>query len=329
MKKASFVIITLILAAVFCLSGCKLPENWDKPAATDESVATEAPVVTNAPVVTDGPVVTDAPVVTEAPVVTDVPVVTEAPVVTDAPQTDIYAVYLAAFEKTNTLNDAHYKNTTNMDMSIFVLGQTTKMTVVNTQETLVNNYLKPDMLVELHYLQSNVSDGETDVSSMDIFVNEENIYIREDEGDYMIVSRSDPSSQEFNEELNSAASYGGPAISEDMFKDAVITENADGSKTIKLSLTKEQFMAAFGDSISESLSTYGDIGAEDIQYDFEKINVSLLIDAAGYIPVINMTFEMNIAMKVYGIDATAVSEMTVTEEIIDAGAPVTITFPAM
>lgn len=104
---------------------------------------------------------------------------------------------------------------------------------------------------------------------------------------------------------------------EDLFEGAVIEKNDDGSKSVELVITAEQYAQMFGEALDGlSTSMGGAVAVKDVTM---EITVK-----GGYVVEYDIEFDMD--MKVQGMDVSATMDMDI--DYINPGKAVTVTPPA-
>ncbi len=104
---------------------------------------------------------------------------------------------------------------------------------------------------------------------------------------------------------------------------AAVTENEDGSKTIEVEFTPEQFQKVYADLVgdmSESMSESMEIKSLNIS----ECKVSLTVDKDGYISVYDVAFVLDMTVMVQGISTTAQMDLEMRCQYNDPGKPVTV-----
>lgn len=119
-------------------------------------------------------------------------------------------------------------------------------------------------------------------------------------------------------------------LSEDALKDVVFVQNDDGSKTMDIELTAEQFNQFFKevyDSVYDQL-----IGDEesDVKADIklENTKLSIVINGDGYISKYALSYDMTVNVVVDGEESSVFASVTSEIEFINPGQPVEVTPPS-
>lgn len=119
-------------------------------------------------------------------------------------------------------------------------------------------------------------------------------------------------------------------LSEDVLKDVVFVQNDDGSKTMDIELTAEQFNQFFKeayDSVYDQL-----IGDEesDVKADIklENTKLSIVINGDGYISKYALSYDMTVNVVADGEESSVFASVTSEIEFINPGQPVEVTPPS-
>lgn len=113
-------------------------------------------------------------------------------------------------------------------------------------------------------------------------------------------------------------------IPEEMMEGVVATDNEDGTKTIAVTLSDEQFNSVFADMVDEmAASAAGVDDAEGLEIKLSNCRVEMVIAPDGYFAEYNMAFDMD--MTIMGMKASAKTENKI--KYIEPGKTVTVTPP--
>lgn len=131
-----------------------------------------------------------------------------------------------------------------------------------------------------------------------------------------------------------AADYDGMSQAQSMFgdftpelmKDTKIIKNADGTKTVKLSLDSDAFKRTFKDLIDSTGSSAAE-GATIKDVTITNGNVEVTVTADGYIDTYKVVFDMSMTMDVLGESYTASIKVDATVQYKNPGKSVTVTAP--
>lgn len=107
-------------------------------------------------------------------------------------------------------------------------------------------------------------------------------------------------------------------LPEDVLKDVELIKNSDGTKTINLALSTEQFIASFK-QLSEYVSVTDNTSIDDIR-------LSIIITADGYISRFTITFKADVQFATYGIPSIS-TLITAEVEYVNPGTPVEVKLP--
>lgn len=254
--------------------------------------------------------------------------VADIPDGTDKAGKNSYQLYKSSLDKTNSLTDVSTTQCVDADMSITIAGMTYNMQTVTNTASKIKNLLKPDMLIEIHQDQKVIALGNSENTKMDFFVDKDNIYVSQDGDPFITVNRSSAEAQAFNESIESLTSDSSASeLTQDMFVNSRISTASDGTRTITLALTNSQLMKLVGDNIESALATMDSIGAENINYDFDNIIVSISIDPNGYLSMLLVNCDMDMDMSVQGQKASSTTKLKTTTAYVDIGKAVSIVMP--
>lgn len=108
-------------------------------------------------------------------------------------------------------------------------------------------------------------------------------------------------------------------LPEDLLKDVELVKNEDGSRTMTVSLSDEQFTEIYEEILDDTSAEYG-TSVNDLSISDAEISITV---ADGYISVFDMKFTMN--MTVEGVETSADAAYNIKYK--DLGKEVTITPP--
>ncbi len=162
------------------------------------------------------------------------------------------------------------------------------------------------------------------------------------DGTWVYVSSKDGSFKQRVEQTDGEYDYVGDAqdivkeIPEEILDKATVSKDADGSRTIKVDITDEQFEALFG----EVISGVGDLGTgdtdgqagsgdgsgegntpEEAPYEISDTSIEIVIDKDGYIKSYEVSFKLD--MTVEGTPTT--SDVVAKIEYTERGSGVVVT----
>lgn len=115
-------------------------------------------------------------------------------------------------------------------------------------------------------------------------------------------------------------------LPEELLKDVIIVKNEDGTQTVSLEISEEEFESIYKDFYMSMVSEIvAEVEYKDISLSNIKVNITVNKD--GYIGTYGMNFNLNIQMIIDGqtFDVSASAEATV--DYINPGTAVTIQFP--
>ena len=238
-----------------------------------------------------------------------------------------YELYKAAEEKTYGLNDVTTIQKVVVNMAISMSGLDITLKTTTSSSCKIKDLLKPDMMMEVHQTQTVEIMGSAETTKTEIYLDKDNIYFSQDNDPYIVLSRDSEEAAPVNEALDELTKASGSELTEDMFKNAKVTKETDGSCTIELTLTNEQLLKLVGDNIDSALAAMDEIGAQNVSYDFSDVNVTISIDPDGYLVEVQVDCIMNMDMTIQGQKATSKNKMSTSAKYTDIGKPVEITIP--
>ncbi len=112
-----------------------------------------------------------------------------------------------------------------------------------------------------------------------------------------------------NDEYSEMFNMGTVDLPKELFKKVDVTENEDGSKTLKLTLSGKQLLALYTDLASN-------LGSELSAADISDASVTSLVDKNGYLAKATITY----AMEIQGVKANTV----LTVEYFNLGSTLTV-----
>ena len=134
-------------------------------------------------------------------------------------------------------------------------------------------------------------------------------------GDQKFKNNADTSEYDYSDDMNNMMQE----LPDDLLKTAAVTENADGSKTAKVTLSGKQFTSLFS-AFVDGLSATTGTGIEGVTIGDAVVSVTV---AEGYVTEYDMEFSMN--MTAAGTETATEVKATMTFE--EPGSTVTITPP--
>ena len=238
-----------------------------------------------------------------------------------------YIMYRAAIEKTLGQNDLKVRQGETTDTAITVKYKTVNVTGQCTTDSRISGFNTPEMMMESDQKQSYTASGNTQSSYFYMYLDRDNIYVKHDYAAYKVIDRSSAEAEEYDQFFDSVTRGYADDLTEEMFKRARISGDKDGTHTIELVLTGEQ-MRELAVGFESSLGVIEQTGAEDIEYEFKDVAVTLTIDPEGFLTKIQADYVIYMDMLIQGNYATATGEVTSFTEYTDIGQPVSIKIPA-
>jgi hypothetical protein len=236
-------------------------------------------------------------------------------------------MYRAAIEKTLGQNDLKVRQGETTDTAISVKYKTVNVTGQCTTDSRISSFNTPEMMMESDQKQSYTVSGNTQSSYFYMYLDRDNIYVKHDYAAYKVIDRGSAEAEEYDQFFDSVTRGYADDLTEEMFKRARISGDKDGTHTIELVLTGEQ-MRELAAGFESSLGVIEQTGAEDIEYEFKDVAVTLTIDPEGFLTKIQADYVIYMDMLIQNNYATATSEVTSFTEYIDIGQPVSIKIPA-
>ena len=319
-KLISLLLAILLLAgACFALISCK---NEEKPTTAGEQTAASQPDTTPDATPDPTPDATPDPTPDVTPDVTPDPTPDPTPEPTKTNPVipgDAFEMMKAAAEKTASLTSCEYTQSNTNNTVMTMMGQTSESPSVSVSSVKIAN-LGTDAVVS-ETKTTDTSMGMTTETT--VYTDKNFAYV--DSGDFKVKYAAD------SEEGAAYMPSVGGDVSENLpdkeaFSSAEITKNADGSTTVTIQMTEEQFKKAFskyldglGDSLSESGITDASVTYKDIVFKFTVLS-------SGYLGSFTMSFKMDMSMNI-GIPVQATSEVISDTTFVDPGKTVTVTLP--
>ena len=237
----------------------------------------------------------------------------------------IYQIYKSAYDKMVALNDLAIRQKINQDITLKMAGQTYPTVSDMEIDVRATGITSGDLLFYNHTLTK--ANGSIS-SDIDLYADKDNIYYKDlNTSGYETYSRSDPNFSAVNDLLSSEELRKGYRYAESDFAGATMTENSDGSKTIKFSPDAVKLKTETESQVNTVLSSMKSIGASDLKYEITSVEMELTISKDGYIISTDSSMVIDISMTVSGMSATSTSNASTHIDYLDPGQPVIVTIP--
>jgi hypothetical protein len=227
-----------------------------------------------------------------------------------------YEVVSEAVDQTLALDGMSATMEINMDMEMASLGTSVEIPMTTTIKA---SGLQSDAPVILTTVSMSLMGMNMDTTT----------YI---EGDYMYMSVMGGN---YKVKVEDTSEYDGmsdvdnliKALPEALLSEIVATENADGTKTVKVSVPDEMLSNIYSELISQVQASAAE-GATITTCTIADAEVEITIDENGYISVYDMSFLMDFNMSIEGMSMDVSTDVDVKVTYENPGEPVTVTPPA-
>ena len=235
---------------------------------------------------------------------------------------DAYTLLKEAVEKTNALDSIEAK----MNAAVKMAAGGMTMEVPMKVEMQISG-LKSEKPVSYVVTESELFSMKT---VQRVYTDADTVYV--DQGDAKFkVARDSEEAENYSSSLQLDSFV--KVLPEEALKDASVTENADGSKSVSADIPADVFASYFKDMMSSMASANaGDADELDgAQFDVKSAHVDFTVLANGYLGIYNLAFNMDVTGP-SGEDgaetATIGYDMKVDTEYVEPGKDVTVTVPA-
>ena len=240
-----------------------------------------------------------------------------------------YTSYKNALEKVIKLDNFHIR--ANSDSTTTVTEDNGTETVTKSlmnMEYCVTGINSDDFALKMIMLAENEAEGEKQTMRSEAIYTKDRMYSRQSETDkYMYLDYGPEASSQIIDSVDDEAYDSMQPVSEKIFKDAKVTDNADGSKTIECVIDKEGGSELLANEISTILDNYEDMGAEAEITKIEGKYI-IVVSADGYPAKVDGDFNLEITVSVQGISASVKVDLILKIEFVDPGKPVTVNIPS-
>lgn len=231
----------------------------------------------------------------------------------DVNETTAFALIDAATKKTQALDSAEMDMTMNMSMDMMGVSMDIPITYNIKGVGLQSSSPNLEMVMSMTMFGMAVE--------MDIYV-ENGYYYMSYMGETMKYKAEDAADYDAMAQVN--AMYGD--LTADLLKDTAITKNADGSKTVKLTLDSETFKKVFKDLVDRTGNSAAE-GATIKSITISNANVEITVNKDGYIDTYKVDFDMSMTMDVLGESYSTSVGVDATVQYKNPGTNVTVTPP--
>lgn len=201
---------------------------------------------------------------------------------------EAYDIYISALENVRE-QDFRFKSVISQVADNDIEGYG-KVSSTSEQEVTAETvrYLADDMVLRVVSTVKNVAMGSTQSTSNEVIINSDKIFVKND-GDtsFTVISRADASASYVNELLT----LGDATLTKDIFENAVLVSNGDGSKSIKVHINTEQYLKVCKeqiDTLIEGLGASGltvDSAEMDVEFRFDSKNRPLVVKSDGIVKI--------------------------------------------
>jgi len=230
-------------------------------------------------------------------------------------QPTTYEIVNEAIANTTALDSMHATMKMNMDMELGGLG------------TSVNVPITADIKATGLQGESPVILSDVTVSVMGMGVTTSTYT----EGEYLYMSVMD---EKYKVKIAEMDDYDGmsdvnnmlKSLPEELLAEVVATENANGTKTVKVSVPQDMLQTLYADLITQVQESAAE-GATVSDCAISDAEVEITVSEDGYVAEYNMEFDMEMTMSMAGLEVTVSAEVEAEIEIENPGEPVTVTPP--
>ncbi|MBQ7699633.1 MAG: hypothetical protein IJT49_04745 [Clostridia bacterium] len=345
MKKAIFAVV---LAFTVLASACAAPAaDTEKDTSTD---AAETAAQTLAELITDAQTEketeqdqtqTDRITETQAEEAKEtVSTETETDIITEETETEqeteaqkengVYLLYKNAAEKTNSLKNARQKALTKQDVTASFTdgGQIRSSSSVSSDIRFC--FLGEDgFRCEGTESLTEESDGAEKTVEYEFFADKDAVYLKDREtGIFKKANDGDPGASSVKALVLKENLYIS-VMPESVFAGAVLTENEDGTKTVKASPSDKDASGAL-DGMKEKLeSVFAAFGAQNVKYGVKDAKYVFTVSADGYIIRSEAEITVDIEMTVANTAVKASSVSSTACDLLDYEKPAEIEVPVI
>lgn len=266
--------------------------------------------------------------ITETEITTDTETETETEAVTDDRSEQYFEMCREAYSKTHSSDDIMISALTEWKMNAEYVGLTRKIIESRTETEYKQKGKGEDKTAEMHQKTSSAVSGVKSESTLDLFLNGDEIYYKTDaDKDFSAMKKDSEKAAAYAALLDSADTDDiKPELTE--FKSAEYSENADGSETVTVVYGTEAYKQKTTELLAEFKETFEQRGATDVNIDNVSITAKYTVKD-GYLISAETEISCDIKMKAEGTDVKAQLSSVSLSEYKDAGQPVEIVMPVV